>query len=64
MLKMRDPTLSTSRRLTSAKRLMVLVAEIGTVFTKVVKDNPLPKVKVMTEVLGRKAFAWTLTSGT
>ena len=37
---------------------------MGTVFTKVVKDRPLPRVKVTMEVEGRKARAVTLTSGT
>ena len=34
------------------------------VHTKVVKDRPLPRVKEMAEVLGRKAWAVTSTSGT
>ena len=57
MLKTCEPNLSTCKRLTRAKRLMVLVAEIGTVFTKVVKLKPRPKVKLITEVLGKKACA-------
>ena len=64
MLKTYEPILSTSRRRIRAKRLMERVAEMGTVLTKVMKDRPLPSEKPMTDVLGSKAFAVTLTSGT
>lgn len=37
---------------------------MGTVFTKVMKESPLLRVKPMTEVLGSMAFAFTFTSGT
>lgn len=47
-----------------AKRLMVRCSLMGTVLTKVVKERPLPRVKLMTLVLGSSACAVTLTSGT
>lgn len=59
-----EPIRSTSRRRMSAKRFTVLVAEIGTVLTKVMKERPLPRVNSMIEVLASKAFAFTLTSDT
>ena len=47
-----------------ANLLMVRCSLMGTVFTKVVKDRPLPSVKLMTLVLGSSACAVTFTSGT
>ena len=64
MLKKNDPNLSTLSRRTSANRLMVFVAEIGTVLTKVMNDKPRPRENWIMDVLGRKALALTLTCGT
>ena len=47
-----------------ANLLTVRCSLMGTVFTKVVKDRPLPSVKLMTLVLGSSACAVTFTSGT
>ena len=43
---------------------MVRCSLMGTVLTKVVKERPLPRVKLMTLVLGSSACAVTFTSGT
>ena len=43
---------------------MVRFSLMGTVLTKVVKERPLPRVKLITLVLGSSACAVTLTSGT
>jgi hypothetical protein len=47
-----------------ANLLMVRFSLMGTVLTKVVKERPLPSVKLMTLVLGSSACAVTFTSGT
>ena len=62
MLKM--PVLSMARFRTKAKRLTVRLPLMGTVFTKVVKLRPFPRVKEMTLVLGSRAWAVTCTIGT
>ena len=43
---------------------MVRFSLMGTVLTKVVKERPLPSVKLMTLVLGSSACAVTFTSDT
>ena len=58
------PSLSRERRLMSAKRLTVRFSLMGTVFTKVVNERPLPRVNAITLVLGSSACAVTCTSGT
>lgn len=54
-LKNAEPMGSTSSLRMRAKRLTVRVADMGTVLTKVMKDRPLPRVKPITDVLGRSA---------
>lgn len=47
-----------------ANLLTVRFSLMGTVLTKVVKERPLPSVKLMTLVLGSSACAVTFTSDT